>query len=282
MIKKEAEMVRKLYKTSEFAALCGTTKHTLYHYDEIGLLRPEAVGENGYRFYGVEQFDRFQLIFLLKGAGMPLEEIKYCLEHPGETTLLEVLKMRLSDLKEEKHRMERMCRQLADTIAAMELPQYVGAEHLEFVKCEQEYLIATRSVSVGETATLQDIGEHLRYCSEQGLGIGLHVGEIILLENLERDVYRESYYYSRIERQIEDERFMIKPAGTYGVVYHKGGYDTLHRTYRRLKQEIEAKGYQIIGNIYEEDVIDYLSEEKEDNYVMKVSVPVSCSRFGRE
>lgn len=271
-------MIRKLYKTSEFAALCGTTKHTLYHYDEIGLLRPEIVRENGYRFYSMEQFDRFQLIFLLKKAGMPLEEIKYCLNHPGEPSLLEVLKTRLSDLEEEKRRMERMCRQLADTIAAMEMPLHVGTKQLEFVECEQEYLIATKAVSADpadETAILQDIGEHLRYCSEHSLGIGLHVGEIILLEDIERDSYKESYYYSRIERRIEDERLMIKPAGTYGVLYHKGGYDTLYETYRRMKSEIEEKGYKIAGNIYEEDVIDYLSGEEEDNFVMRVSVPVS-------
>ncbi len=277
-------MIRKLYKTSEFASLCGTTKHTLYHYDAIGLLRPETVGENGYRFYGVEQFDRFQLIFLLKTAGMPLEGIKYCLEHPEETPLLEVLKVRLSDLQKEKCRIEKMCRQLACTIASMEMPLHIGAEKLEFIQCEQEYLIATKVVSADpedETAVLQDIGEHLRYCSKHGLGIGLHVGEIVLLEDIKRDFFRESYYYSKIERRIEDERFMVKPAGTYGVLYHRGGYDSLYETYRRMRDEIEEKGYQLVGNIYEEDVIDYLSEEEEDNFVMRICVPVSENRSVR-
>lgn len=274
-------MIRKSYKINEFAALCGTTRHTLYHYDEIGLLCPEKVGKNGYRYYGVEQFDRFQLIFLLKTAGMPLEEIKHCLEHPKETPVLEVLKVRLSDLEQEKQRMERMCRQLSDTITAMEMTPYIGAEQLEFVECREEYLIATKAVSSDPedgTAALQDIGEHLRYCSEHGLGIGLHVGEIILLENIERDLYKESYYYSRIERRVEDERLMVKPAGTYGVLYHRGSYDTLYTAYRWMKNEIEEKGYKMIGNIYEEDVIDYLSEEVEDNFVMKVSAPVSRKR----
>ena len=71
---------------------------------------------------------------------------------------------------------------------------------------------------------------------------------------------------------------MVKPAGTYGVLYHRGSYDTLYTAYRWMKNEIEEKGYKMIGNIYEEDVIDYLSEEVEDNFVMKVSAPVSRKR----
>ena len=34
-----------------FAALVGTTKETLFHYDEIGLFVPKRRGTNGYRYY---------------------------------------------------------------------------------------------------------------------------------------------------------------------------------------------------------------------------------------
>lgn len=35
-------------KCGEFAALCGTTKNTLIHYDRLGLLSPAYVTESGY------------------------------------------------------------------------------------------------------------------------------------------------------------------------------------------------------------------------------------------
>ena len=35
----------------EFAALCEVKKQTLFHYDDIGLLKPEIVNDKGYRFY---------------------------------------------------------------------------------------------------------------------------------------------------------------------------------------------------------------------------------------
>ena len=42
-------MEKHRFKTAEFAALCGVKKDTLLHYDHIGLLKPQWVGENGYQ-----------------------------------------------------------------------------------------------------------------------------------------------------------------------------------------------------------------------------------------
>lgn len=58
-------MSKKYLKTGEFASLCGVTKDTLFHYDDIGLLKPARVGENGYRLYGLYQLDTFDLISVL-------------------------------------------------------------------------------------------------------------------------------------------------------------------------------------------------------------------------
>ena len=47
---------KKQWMTSgAFAALCGTTKETLRHYKDVGLLLPARQGENGYFYYEVEQ-----------------------------------------------------------------------------------------------------------------------------------------------------------------------------------------------------------------------------------
>ena len=55
--------------TGEFAEICGVTKHTLFHYDSIGILKPEHVGDNGYRYYSLKQFSTFDIISMLEGGG---------------------------------------------------------------------------------------------------------------------------------------------------------------------------------------------------------------------
>ena len=57
-----------------FAALCGTTKETLRHYKDIGLLSPAHQGDNGYFYYDVEQFYNFYAISIFRQTGTPLEE----------------------------------------------------------------------------------------------------------------------------------------------------------------------------------------------------------------
>lgn len=39
--------------TGKLARVINITKHTLFHYDEIGLFKPEYVDENGYRMYSM-------------------------------------------------------------------------------------------------------------------------------------------------------------------------------------------------------------------------------------
>ena len=47
------------FTTGEFARITGVTKHTLFHYDDIGLFSPEIKQDNGYRYYSVGQLEVF-------------------------------------------------------------------------------------------------------------------------------------------------------------------------------------------------------------------------------
>ena len=67
-------------KSGEFAELCGTTKNTLIHYDQMGLLKPARVAESGYRLYLASQRYRFLSVRALADSGMPLQEVKRVLE----------------------------------------------------------------------------------------------------------------------------------------------------------------------------------------------------------
>ena len=64
-----------MFKTKEFAKMVGTTEHTLRHYDKIGLFKPHAVGEQGYRFYSKSQIANILKIIGLTDCGFTLPEI---------------------------------------------------------------------------------------------------------------------------------------------------------------------------------------------------------------
>lgn len=65
-----------MFTVKQLSQLAGVTPRTLHHYDQIGLLKPTRIGENGYRYYGEDALLRLQQILLYRELDLPLEDIK--------------------------------------------------------------------------------------------------------------------------------------------------------------------------------------------------------------
>lgn len=67
----------------EVCGATGLTPRTLHHYDAIGLLKPAAVTEAGYRLYDDGALKRLQTILLFRELEFPLKDIKTILDDPN-------------------------------------------------------------------------------------------------------------------------------------------------------------------------------------------------------
>ena len=56
----------------EVSRLAGVSIRTLRYYDELGLLKPTAVTEAGYRLYSDKDLERLQEIMFFKEMELPL------------------------------------------------------------------------------------------------------------------------------------------------------------------------------------------------------------------
>ncbi|MBC7877745.1 MAG: MerR family transcriptional regulator [Anaerolineales bacterium] len=65
-----------MFTVKQLSKMAGVTPRTLHHYDDIGLLKPSRVGDNGYRYYGEESLLRLQQILFYRELNMPLEDIR--------------------------------------------------------------------------------------------------------------------------------------------------------------------------------------------------------------
>lgn len=70
----------------EVSTLTGVSVRTLHYYDEIGLLRPTAVTEAGYRLYDGAAIERLRQILGFREFDLPLGTIAFILNHPGLDT----------------------------------------------------------------------------------------------------------------------------------------------------------------------------------------------------
>ena len=71
------------YTINKLAKMAGVSTRTLHYYDQLDLLSPAHIGENGYRFYGQKEIDRLQHILFYRELGVPLREIKDVLSRKG-------------------------------------------------------------------------------------------------------------------------------------------------------------------------------------------------------
>jgi MerR family transcriptional regulator, thiopeptide resistance regulator len=95
------------YTVKQLSKLAGVSIRTLHYYDEIGLLKPSAYGDNGYRYYGDEAVPRLQQILFFKELDFPLVEIRSILSSPDFDLLPALEKHRVS-LQRRVARLERL------------------------------------------------------------------------------------------------------------------------------------------------------------------------------
>ena len=91
----------------EVSKMTGVSVRALHHYDQLGLLKPAAVTEAGYRLYDEDSLARLQSILLFRELQFPLKDIGDILDSPTfdrnkaldqQIRLLELQKEHLDDL----------------------------------------------------------------------------------------------------------------------------------------------------------------------------------------
>jgi len=104
-----------MYTVKQLSILAGVTPRTLHHYDQIDLLKPESVGENGYRYYGEASLLRLQQILFYRELGFNLESIREMLGRPG-FQILDAMEEHRESLRGRMRRLERLIQTVDNTI----------------------------------------------------------------------------------------------------------------------------------------------------------------------
>ncbi len=104
-----------MFTVKQLSKLAGVTPRTLHHYDDIGLLKPSRIGENGYRYYGEESLLRLQQILFYRELEMPLDEIKKIMGRP-DFDLLAALQNHREALQKKAARLDQLLVTVDNTI----------------------------------------------------------------------------------------------------------------------------------------------------------------------
>jgi DNA-binding transcriptional MerR regulator len=107
------------YTVKQLCKMAGVSPRTLHYYDEIGLLAPQAYGDNGYRYYDEASLLRLQQILFYKELGLNLQAIKAILDRP-DFDVLDSLKNHRQQLQKQVKRVNLLIQTVDNTIQYLE------------------------------------------------------------------------------------------------------------------------------------------------------------------
>lgn len=104
-----------MFTVKQLSKLAGITPRTLHHYDDIGLLKPSRLGDNGYRYYGEDAVLRLQQILFYRELDIPLDEIKKIMGR-RDFDVLGALQSHKEALSKQAVRIDRLIQTVDNTI----------------------------------------------------------------------------------------------------------------------------------------------------------------------
>ncbi|MBC5636421.1 MerR family transcriptional regulator [Ornithinibacillus hominis] len=260
--------------TGQFAKLMNVNKDTLFYYDKIGIFSPEIVTSNGYRYYSVYQSDVLNVILTLKELDMPLKDIKKYLDKRSPEKLIHLMEKEEQVLNTKIKQLEVMKKIVAEKIAITKNALSVNTSEItmEYREKDQFIVVTDTKPLTNEKSLYDSIQRHNTYLEENNI-LSSTEGWMIRVEKvLNGDAVQYDYLYTKVEEATYANQKMER--GHYLVAYHAEGYATIEQTYNRLVDYAKEYNLMLIDYFYEDILLDELSVEGFEKYLIKLSVPI--------
>ncbi len=269
---------KKYLNISDFAKISGVSRQTLIYYDRIGLFSPAYVANNKYRMYSHNQVDNIGIITILSDSGVPLKKIKEILADISVDTmektltyqlnaiqkkidklsiLKDMIEIRLNQMQEGKIFLNAVSPKFYITEISEDIPIRVGND----INRTQEKI---------DDAVIIDFFDDME---KSGLPLIFTFGFVKKTEDiLQNNATMISHMWFRLKNKKYANAFI--PKGKYLIGHATGDYGNTNYIYTDLVKYAKENGLTITGNVYEEYLIDELSEKNPDNFVLQIIVKV--------
>lgn len=264
----------KYYKIGEISKLYKISTDILRHYDKIGLVSPDYVGENGYRYYSKKQIWRLNNIRNLRNIGIGLDDIKEFLDERNINSANNILEFQLEKVEEKIKKLNELKEELTSKL-----------ENIEFFKTFKDFnkpilkYIPKRKFlrSKGNFKQDWEIDFELRILNDKTeydsdfILTNNEIGATLSKENFlkgEYSVFSETFIINDVKGEIIDEGYFL-------TIVFRGSYKESYKYYDILKKYIKENNLQVIGDIHEIYHIEIHITEDENEFITEIQIPVS-------
>ncbi|WP_010293372.1 MerR family transcriptional regulator [Clostridium senegalense] len=266
----------KYFTVSEFAKLCGVQRKTLIFYDKIGIFSPEYRDENNYRLYSLSQYDTFTILLELRELDVSLDKIKKYLYNRTPEEYIRLLEDERSKVALKIKKLEKMTYNLTNKINIAQRGIMELENNEAYIKeCNEEYLILSDLNNCSQKEIMMDVIKFVKYCDENNIYDGYPIGAIVRKSDVENKKFNTlSKLFIKLDNKINNNKLFIKPSGKYVCINHKGDYESTYKSYEKILKFVKENNYKIIGDSYENTLLDFFALKNEEEYLTEIMIRV--------
>lgn len=269
--------VSRLFTIGQFAKIHEINKKTLMWYDEIGLLKPAVIKENGYRYYTYQQSSILEIILMLRQLNVSIPDIQRFLENRTAKSLEALFSDQLEELRKTMQHLKMLQRTLDRKRRDMETLNHLNLSEIRIItKSEPRYL---GLVDISQTSSFEEMLDQaivgarkyqLHHLYDVSYGLMLPAESIYRGENNYATLYLE------LPLQMRDQALHIQPTGKYLRAFCKGGWDRLAIRHQEILAYAKEHALTFYDFAYEKG-INELVIDSFDDYIMQIEVPIEIT-----
>ena len=281
--------------TGEFAKLFGVKKQTMFHYDDMGIFRPEITDENGYRYYSYNQLEAFSIILMLRETGLSITDIRSQIDSHSPEELVELLRSKSAQIEEmiehlrwSKEYIERKIKTTEEGISLKQADGNPAVKEIVTLDLPDEIMVMTDYGGLKDERTANEaIGDHFRYLRSLGLMSCYPDGATIPRDSVRKTDQGVEYLYDHFYTVLTDteagiisnsglkkEETVMDYGGQFLAIYDDEGYRNVGECLTKLLSYAEENGLELGDKFYEDVIWDDLSAKGYTNYLVRFSIQI--------
>ena len=271
-------MRRKKLIKSEVIKIFSTTKETLRHYENLGLIKPE-IDENNYRYYDHRELRKLRQILFLREMEMPLDAIVQ-LENKkvSEDDYIELLNFQYENLKDKVERQIKNLEKTKQLLLLLKGRSYKNSFEIRYLNERYFYRLETTHKSSPPDIKfyLDQFGQLIdkKIYSERSFLI------LYPFENLLNSQYINGVQCLEIRKDTNLDRSFITtfPESTYlSVFYHytDGDNESLKELYSEIKRFLKSQKWRISNSTViemEHPELSIIYDDNQNIYELQIQV----------
>jgi DNA-binding transcriptional MerR regulator len=273
--------MKKYFSVSEIAKYAGISRRTLIYYDQIDLFKPIKIGENGYRYYGLDQYFELNAILLLKNVGMPLEEIHSFLKNRNVNYAVQEFYRQRSKVDQQIAVLKDIRTSLDSYIKRYETLKNFDLESITYSYREAESFVISDVIdSVDDMDSVEIYGRFYSSVESKDLFSGYPIGFLVNGDAFYEENFHDVPYHALVK--ISDERLSLyhhqkivkRPAGYYVSGFIKDEIHYINVFNNRFRKYLKENKLVLDGDIWELLWKDEATSEYPEDQIFEVLIPV--------